>query len=155
MPTKKKPKFDPAKITQAQRNRLWREWVKDLLSGKFKRTINRLELRNTKGEIAGNCCLGVACRTFDRLFPGVLNIRVDGEDLDDRKVTVFDGADQYLPTTVRDALGVEGTAAKCEDGYELASLNDEGKTFKDIADIIKSGKVVLRDGVKVTAFKRT
>jgi hypothetical protein len=155
MPTKNKPKFDPAKITQAQRNRLWREWVKDLLSGKFKRTINRLELRNTKGEIAGNCCLGVACRTFDRLFPGVLNIRVEGEDLDDRKVTVFDGEDQYLPPTVREAFGVDNRDARCEDGRELASLNDRGSTFKDIAGIIKSGNVLLRDGVKVTAFKRT
>ena len=105
------------------------EWVNDLRSGKFKQAKGRLG--NGRG---GYCCLGVACLTYQR---------VTGEKIGDRRLKWRRGGglDGAL-SEIREWLGLFDSEGEYV-GYEgkmkaLASDNDEGKAFTEIADIIES-----------------
>jgi hypothetical protein len=113
-------------FTKEQREQLRREWVADLRSGKFKQTQGVLEDSN------GNCCLGLACRVFDRIYPGVLTIEKR------LGITSFDNATAMLPGTVKRAFGLATHGGMINELKSLAGQNDAGKSFAEIADVIES-----------------
>lgn len=104
-------------------------WVAALRSGKYQQTTGTLH------DDHGYCCLGVAC---DISKAGAWagdpagwnsNYYVIGEEVDDT----------LLPTPVRDWLGLANNDGATPDGkINLWRLNDDGKTFAEIADIIEA-----------------
>lgn len=94
-----------------------RKWVKALRSGKYKQ--GKECLRN--GERF--CCLGVACELAK----------------DSGVIKKYFGTDQFMPEKVREWLGLISDSGECACGTEsLATANDNGITFFEIADLIES-----------------
>lgn len=104
-------------------------WVDALRSGEFKQTTKCLEDKN------GNCCLGVLCRIA--INQG-LNLKIKrlaltrfGEEMKSQvppeEVTKWAGLHDDNPDVVN-----EGRQRS------LAELNDNGRTFAEIADIIEA-----------------
>ncbi len=112
-------------FTKKQSNELTKEWIKALRSGKYKQTQHCLEDKE------GNCCLGVGCRVFDKMFPGVLEIE------EDKSGTMFNGSDEVLPEIVKKAFRLTSTCGTVWHDGSLSYMNDkQGMNFKEIADII-------------------
>ncbi len=80
------------------------------------------------------CCLGVLCDIHRQLTN-------NGDWVDDDEYEVKDGdsCDMKLPLEVQDWTGLLHDDPIVLDGAAtLASLNDDGYTFEEIADIIES-----------------
>lgn len=115
-------------------NKVAKAWVAALRSGKYKQTKDVLTRVNYKtGEIVGHCCLGVLCELAVEakvispatLMDGSSNLR-------------YDRKSSLLPASVMRWSGMksnDGTFG--EMGADLTSLNDGGKSFKQIARIIE------------------
>jgi hypothetical protein len=105
------------------------KWVRALRSGKYKQTESYLQ--NEKGF----CCLGVLCELAVK--KGVISPAKKTGDF----YTYAKKAD-ILPIKVRKWAGLKQNDGyfKGEDGpTTLTMLNDhQGKTFKEIADVIES-----------------
>jgi hypothetical protein len=101
---------------------LRRAWLKDLMSGQFKQTKDMLYNRGRY------CCLGVACKTYERVTGEKLGFK-RGEVLAD---SVFTGG-----SAVRDAFGFGdacgGSVVIDDKAQSLAQHNDAGVKFQDIA----------------------
>lgn len=99
-----------------------REWVAALRSGDYLQTIGAL--RNN----SGFCCLGVLC---DLVMPKAWDERDFGS-------FVFDDGATAFPS--ENALKAAGSAPPYDDHpfWTLASKNDHGATFSDIADYIEA-----------------
>lgn len=95
-----------------------KKWVAALRSGKYKQGYGCLR------EGGRFCCLGVACDIFDSDEWQSANFFMD-EDL-------------ILPTAVRDWLGLQDVEGTHGSGDTLTYINDSGKNFSEIADIIES-----------------
>ena len=105
-----------------------RLWVEALRSGRYEQTTGRL-----RGE-TGYCCLGVACD-----ISGLADWAEAGSD---EYPWSYGGAEEILPDGVAEWLGVEDVSPMVfwelrDTQEELASLNDEGRTFAEIADAIE------------------
>jgi hypothetical protein len=117
------------------------KWLEALRSGKYKRGERYLRRRTTeKGEVF--CCLGVLC---DIMQPeGWRDHSPDAQDVvvgfagqevvigfagGSEVVGVFQG---YPPAALLDQAGLDVDTSR-----ELARLNDHGRTFAEIADIIE------------------
>lgn len=103
------------------------KWVEALRSGEYKQTQGRLRNHD------GFCCLGVLC---DVLFP------------EDWKFTLgrcsHNDYSHVLPPKVLREAGLQesnpiviGYSLSAHHDSSLASYNDEGKTFEEIANIIE------------------
>lgn len=105
-------------------------WCDALRSGEYKQ--GRTVLHDTRED--SWCCLGVACDLY-RKHVGPL------ETIDSELCEVFvDGSEllsSSLVTPVMSWLGIDSRIAKY-DGRSLASDNDNGVPFPEIADIIES-----------------
>ena len=98
-------------------------WVEALRSGKYKQGTGQLRYEEEF------CCLGVACDLYDA---SRWETDKDGE------LTFMDEM-SVLPIKVMDWLGLEyDDGAFNGDDNSLVTMNDRGKTFNDIADIIES-----------------
>lgn len=115
-------------------------WLQALRSGEYKQCKRIL----SDGE--SYCCLGVACEIARK---NGLNVHrtIVGQD---ETVVVFDGNTKTLPLSVSNWLGfyagdVVGTIYKGCDNLVLclSKLNDEGKTFLEIADMIEKHQDTL------------
>lgn len=98
-------------------------WVAALRSGKYGQTKSRLRCGNSF------CCLGVLCDIF-----GI------GKWSEGNYVCDNDWASWYLPLDVRNWAGIvdRNPSTKTPYGnYTLSHLNDDGKSFNDIADFIE------------------
>lgn len=131
-----------------------KKWVKALRSGKYKQGKGYLKKFNSKNK-PRHCCLGVLCElyndTMKKNHKKTLETRsiTKYDSLDgDQEVFTFDGFDTLLPIEVRRWAGIKndmGTFTYTEkDTYgtfkiteSLADLNDTGKKFSTIADIIE------------------
>ena len=102
------------------------------------------EYTQTKGilrDCKGFCCLGVACD-----ISGLSNWKKKTEDnTDSIFYFMYQGDTEGLPKKVQEYYGFASNngnfTIKREHGYistSLAYLNDQGKTFKEIADIIEN-----------------
>lgn len=99
-------------------------WIKALRSGEYKQGI--VVLRNERDEY---CCLGVACDLYCK------NVK----DIYDPITIKYGGNSSYLPAQVAKWIGLRDTLGKFDCGQRsLASFNDFGTTFSEIADIIES-----------------
>jgi len=95
-------------------------WVEALRSGKYKRTTQKLRSLND-----GFCCLGVLA---------------DLAGCEWKKEEDFysaDGAFGSAPAKAREFVGLTAYLG-CYTYGDLSDLNDSGKTFAEIADIIES-----------------
>jgi len=130
-----------------QMNEAEKELVVALRSGKYQQGINCL--RPTENSF---CCLGVACDIF---LPGYWSVEnhnghmawysknTQGSVLPYDVVVKLKWYDEQGTTTIpvnRDDLDSMGS-----DFYDLATLNDSGFTFNQIADIIEAGLVCHDD----------
>jgi hypothetical protein len=121
-----------------------RKWVNALRSGKYQQTNSYLR------DSEGYCCLGVACDLYHKETGkgkwvedgGVFNFQL----ANGRKLS------QHLPRSVADWLGIRdewGSYGEDEGGlfHSLASRNDDGFSFKEIADIVvKKPKGLFKRG---------
>lgn len=102
------------------------KWVEALRSGEYEQ--DRENLRS----MLGYCCLGVLC---DISKAG----QWEGDHYQcDRQGDECDG---YLPRGVRQVTGVQSAAGAIfsrEGLTSLASMNDDGATFEEIADTIEN-----------------
>lgn len=100
------------------------KWIAALRSGKYKQTTGVLRNDN------GYCCLGVLCNIVDnsKWYKSV-----------DSGAYFFDGQFEVLPGSIKDETGIKnntGTFLVYGVPISLSSLNDEGLTFDQIADLI-------------------
>lgn len=122
------------------------KWVAALRSGEYRQGRNVLKQAFSSKDTPQFCCLGVLC---DLAVKDGLEIEVvDVNDNDPKvlyKVWSFDGAEELLPKSVIEWAGIESTngnvavdgSAYGEGGYDVASLNDNGVPFIEIADVIE------------------
>ena len=111
-----------------------RAWIEALRSGKYRQGRGYLAARKANDSI-WHCCLGVACELA--VEAGVIK-RPRINALGQR---VYDGSKQLLPLSVRDWLGlVNGAGAFITPAgrrHDLVEMNDAGKDFYQIADLIE------------------
>lgn len=96
-------------------------WVRALRSGAF--TQAKYALRNKEGM----CCLGVACELYD---PTAWKAEEGGH-------FKFQDENGVPPNSVQEFFGLKTDAGEF-DKNSLASENDNGKSFAEIADIIEA-----------------
>lgn len=117
--------------------------VEDLRSGKHKQTKRRL--RNILSN--GYCCLGRACEVFMQHNPNVIETKID----ELTKTFYYAGEAAVLPEVVAKWYGFATFTGwfKLENGgrCSLVSLNDNGRTFAEIADVIESNPEGLFENV--------
>ena len=110
------------KLTMAQRRQLL---VEALESGKYKQTTGSL------ADDKGYCCLGVACEVYQEHVGNLLIVNYS-----------YNNEYMVLPKKVRKWYGFTtrlGTYATSKSGDNALSRdNDDGKSFTEIAAIIKS-----------------
>jgi hypothetical protein len=99
------------------------EWIEALESGKYKQCSDKLYDPETNGF----CCLGVACA-------------INGVPITSNYYQRHGGAASLSNTTktraVMDKLHLRGELGDSDDDC-LASLNDNGKSFEDIAQVLR------------------
>jgi hypothetical protein len=114
------------------------KWVQALESGRFKQGAHVLHRK----EDDARCCLGVACALA--IEDGVAVV-VDTDE-DDFCVT-YDGRTGGLPQSVERWVGLNSgmgyLSPDCPLDCTLASLNDMGKSFAEIAQIIRDNADTL------------
>lgn len=128
-------------ITYYEPNPAERRLIDALRSGRYKQTTGALERIRLGdcGEPVGCCCLGVACRESRT----AIKVAYDG----DEGVVTFDLFMHFLPDTVQDELewstdtGLLTFIDRHKVWLSLSTLNDEGFTFDQIADVIEAGLV--------------
>lgn len=87
-----------------------KKWVEALRSGEYEQTEGQLRVDDEKGKPVGYCCLGVLCEVM--------------------------GA-KYIPTRGR-ADAEKDAGLHEDDGFKLACMNDDGRSFREIADYIEA-----------------
>lgn len=103
-------------------------WVDALRSGEYHQTDGALRRGNTF------CCLGVLCNIHARLHPLIAAKQSwSGE---------YMGQSEFLPATVMRWAGLQTDYGDSvyikENEAALTEHNDNGRTFKEIADAIES-----------------
>ncbi len=99
------------------------KWLEALRSGEYKQTKERLATEDGKF-----CCLGVLCELA--LAEGITSKGKDEEGI------FYDSSHKSMPPTAV----LEWSNVSRDYGlttYDIAELNDNGKTFSEIADIIE------------------
>lgn len=109
-------------------------WTQALESGKYKQGKSLLWQKGNK-----YCCLGVAC--------------VIAQETGVRQIEIEKDNDEFLPSTLARFLNMTTAGSFKEpvvyggkDFTNLADMNDEGVTFKEIANVI-------REQIKAKNFK--
>lgn len=120
-------------------------WIVALESGEYAQGIGALhqikeEMLNDKVYPAGYCCLGVLCEIAIKNGLDVVKIETDVYK------EAYDKTCDFLPVKVKDWAGMNTVTGEFDcpnddpddsDTAELTDLNDNGKTFKEIANIIR------------------
>ena len=136
---------------------IMKKWIKALRSGKFKQGTGTLKQYNSKGQ-AQHCCLGVLCELYNQEMKKskkkTLPEKVYDNDYDfSHGYSRFGGKKDNLPKEVKDWAGIKNSLGKfyvedfgnnlCLGENSLADLNDTGRKFKTIADIIEKNWEIL------------
>jgi len=126
-----------------------KKWIKALRSGKYKRGEGFLKHFNSKNQ-PRHCCLGVLCELYNESMKKnhkkTLTTSNSGPE---NGYVIFGGKYGNLPANVRRWAGMKdsngGFTYIGKDQYgeykkfeSLSILNDTGKTFKTIANIIEN-----------------
>lgn len=114
-----------------------KKWVKALRSGNYSQVRYCLQRPGL-----GFCCMGVACELAIQSGLSLRQAIVKRTEIDGVPSTIdcvsYDGQHQVLPHIVMQWLGlrtIEG--AFKDDTLTLTALNDSGRSFVEIADIIE------------------
>lgn len=139
---------------------IMKQWIKALRSGKYKQGTGTLKQYDSKGN-AQHCCLGVLCELYNETMKKnkkkTLPEKIYDNDSDfSHGYSRFGGKKEDLPKEVKDWAGMKNSMGEFYTGityfgdYEvekiresLADLNDTGRKFKTIADIIEKNWEVL------------
>ena len=108
------------------------KWIDALRSGEYTKTEGVLQ--NPKGF----CCLGVACKVYEQETGNKLPVNEFGTFIEDTLIRDY--------KCVREWIGLSsGNGGFEETGGDnsLTELNDQGKSFSEIAGIIESQPVGL------------
>lgn len=108
-------------------------WVAALRSGEFKQGMGALR------EGDEFCCLGVACELAAR--EGITNAEEPPSDPLIDNIWHYGGENGVLPPEVTEWLGLRTNCGAWQEGIiggSLASQNDNGASFDEIAAIIES-----------------
>jgi hypothetical protein len=124
------------------------KWVRALRSGKYEQATGALRIE------VGFCCLGVLCDVYDPDKWGKPTPSVDEygdqDHFEDGKWSYADEADNYLysttevlPVHITRIAGLTAQNPEVPYGIDgemksLASINDNGATFSEIADLIET-----------------
>jgi hypothetical protein len=112
------------KLTPKQVRKIW---IDALKSGRYRQGNGYLAQRKSKH--VNYCCLGLlselACKA------GVVEKKVHGEQ------NAYGGDRYYLPSAVKEWAGIKTVQGEFGD-ISLAELNDQGKSFEEIAKVIES-----------------
>jgi len=123
------------------------KWVKALRSGKFKQGQGTLKQFNKQGQTQ-HCCLGVLCELYNETMKKNKKKTLPETVCDnDRDFSYgycrFGGKKEDLPKDVMKWAGIGNSMGEFTtddpvyDQYNLADLNDTGRKFKTIANIIE------------------
>lgn len=136
---------------------IMKQWIKALRSGKYKQGEGTLKQYDSKGQ-AQHCCLGVLCDLYNQNMKKnkkkTLPEKVYDNDYDfSNGYSRFDGKKEDLPKDVMKWAGLKNSFGKfyvegfskglCLGENSLADLNDTGKKFKTISNIIEKNWEVL------------
>ena len=136
---------------------IMKKWVKALRSGKYKQGRNSLKQFNSRGA-AQHCCLGVLCELYNdsmrKSKKKTLPEKVyDNDYYFSHGYSRFGGKKDDLPKEVKDWAGLKTGFGKfyVKDFGDnlrlgqnsLADLNDHGRKFKTISNIIEKYWEVL------------
>ena len=105
-------------------------WLEALESGRYQQGKFALAVLD-KNKPLRYCCLGVACEVA----------RENGVDLKVNQIRdrlYYNGDTLCLPLVVINWLGLSTNTGEFENDQSLTSINDDGATFEEIADIIRS-----------------
>lgn len=113
-------------------------WIAELESGNYKQTTNALCMIN--GEEKSFCCLGVLCE----IAKDELNLKTElGSLTAGKQVVFYNDSPACIPNIVRDWADMKSRNGLLLSGGSLATLNDDGHTFKQIAVIIRENWELL------------
>ena len=118
--------------------KVMKKWVKALLSGKYKQGQGLLKQTDHKNTIR-HCCLGVLCELYNENMKEKKKKKLT-EKVDGFGVIRFNQQAEHLPNIVKDWADLSdtvGSVGSIGPFDSLATLNDEGKTFKTIAKTIE------------------
>lgn len=108
-------------------------WIAALRSGKYKQGKRKLRVEDRY------CCLGVACEVL-----GIEGVK------DSEGYYCYSNLFAVAPQKVVEELGLINEVGSRNDGStNLTRLNDEGKTFEEIANELESGAYFIREPEKV------
>ena len=119
-----------------------KKWIKALRSGKYKQGKGYLKQFNSKNE-PRHCCLGVLCELYDQQMKKNHKKTLFTEHMIDSETVEFISFNKYdggLPKEVREWANMINPCGEFinKDRVEyLSDLNDDGKKFSTIADIIE------------------
>jgi hypothetical protein len=120
------------------REELRKMWIEALRSGEYEQ--GRDHLRDPDG---GYCCLGVLCHLVGIMDErGNATIGTDNLD-EDLQYQDSVSCNVLCPLPLAKHVGIIGTSGDHRGGHftapTLARMNDDGKTFNQIADALESG----------------
>lgn len=131
------------------KSRVAEKWVKALRSGKYKQGKNVLKYKSRNGTLR-HCCLGVLCELYQKEHKAKMaSGPTPPFDQQERDIDIPAGAKCYhfssrdvaLPASVIRWAGMDSDDGSFKDhrGYRtsLATLNDDGDSFKKIAEVIE------------------
>lgn len=106
------------------------EWVDVLRSGKYKQGKGRLHVKNFDGTDS-YCCLGVLCELNKD------DLKVDVSYSGNRS---YDGKYNFLPIqlVIQYHMNNDGCSSTKTWANDISHLNDNGRSFGEIADIIEA-----------------
>ena len=103
------------------------KWIDALISGEYNQTKGTLQDKK------GFCCLGVACKVYEQETGNKLPVNEFGTFREDALIREYKCVREWLGLS--SGLGrFQETGGDCS----LTKLNDEGKSFNEIADLIES-----------------
>lgn len=116
-----------------------RRWVEALRSGKYKQGHHLLHYKNDTDDREYFCCLGVACELAKA--DGV-RLEISSANIEECTKFYYNDMDDVLPPPVMEWLGagVSDPSVRFGDSdriTSLASANDCGSSFAEIADAIE------------------
>jgi hypothetical protein len=129
------------------RKEVMKKWVKALRSGKFKQGQGTLKKFNKQGQ-EQYCCLGVLCELYNETMKKNKKKTLPEKVCDNDSgfsygYCRFGGKKEDLPKEVMNWAGIGNSMGAftndnpIHDQYNLADLNDTGRKFTTIANIIE------------------
>jgi len=120
-----------------------KKWVKALRSGKYKQGQGWLKQYNNKGQ-EQHCCLGVLCELYNNEMKKKHKKSLNSKFIDGcaARVISFNKQEQGLPVVVKKWAEMKDSLGYFIDSNDkmvqcLADMNDIGRKFKTIANIIE------------------